>query len=129
VKIGGAEKSLLLTRAPGTAGLININNISNTIEKKASQGPVPSAKDNVHKAPQAEPGELDLSQAIAKANLALQGPKTSFRFLVHEGTQEIMVRIINEETGDVIREIPPEKILDMLAKMWELMGLFVDEKR
>jgi flagellar protein FlaG len=73
--------------------------------------------------------EQELAKVIEKANKALQGPKTGFRFSVHEGTQEILVKVINEDTGEVIREIPPEKILDMVAKMWELMGIFVDEKR
>jgi len=36
--------------------------------------------------------------------------------------------IINDETDEVIREIPPEKILDMVAKMWELAGIMVDRK-
>ena len=39
-----------------------------------------------------------------------------------------MVKVINEETGEIIREIPPEKILDMVAKMWELAGILVDRK-
>lgn len=73
--------------------------------------------------------EHELAKVIEKANKALQGPKTGFRFSVHEGTQEVLVKVVNEDTGEVIREIPPEKILDMVAKMWELMGIFVDEKR
>ena len=37
--------------------------------------------------------------------------------------------VINEDTDEVIREIPPEKSLDMLQKMWEMAGILVDEKR
>ncbi len=74
-------------------------------------------------------GEKELIAAIEKANKALVGSETMFKFSIHEGTKEIMVRVINEETGEVIREIPPEKILDMVAKMWELAGIFVDERR
>ncbi|MDD4707168.1 MAG: flagellar protein FlaG, partial [Firmicutes bacterium] len=40
----------------------------------------------------------------------------------------IMVKVINDETDEIIREIPPEKILDMVAKIWELAGLMVDRK-
>jgi flagellar protein FlaG len=32
------------------------------------------------------------------------------------------------KNDEVIREIPPEKILDMVAKMMELAGILVDEK-
>jgi flagellar protein FlaG len=40
-----------------------------------------------------------------------------------------MVKVIDNETQEVIQEIPPEKILDMVAKMWEVAGILVDERR
>lgn len=49
------------------------------------------------------------------------------RFKIHEPTREIIARIVNRETGEVVREIPPEKFLDMVAKLQELAGVFVDE--
>ena len=73
-------------------------------------------------------GEKKLIEAIEKANKSLQGVKTSFEFSIHEATKEIMVKVINTETNEVIREIPPEKILDIVAKIWELTGIMVDEK-
>lgn len=66
---------------------------------------------------------------IEKANKAITGATCSFEYSIHEGTKEIMVKVINKETQEVIREIPPEKILDMVAKMWELAGIVVDERR
>jgi len=71
-------------------------------------------------------GELQLLQAIERANATLRGVNTSFKFSIHEETREIMVQVINNETQEVIREIPPEKVLDMVAKMWELAGIIVD---
>jgi flagellar protein FlaG len=40
-----------------------------------------------------------------------------------------MVKVVDSETGEVIREIPPEKLLDMFANMLELAGLIIDERR
>ncbi|NLN41163.1 MAG: flagellar protein FlaG [Clostridiales bacterium] len=71
-------------------------------------------------------GELQLIEAIEKANATLKGVNTSFKFSIHETTKEIVVQVINNETQEVIREIPPQKILDMVAKMWELAGIIVD---
>jgi len=68
-------------------------------------------------------------EMIEKANKAITGATCSFEYSIHEGTKEIMVKVINKETQEVIREIPPEKILDMVAKMWEIAGIFVDERR
>ncbi len=68
-------------------------------------------------------------EMVERANKALQGVDKRFEFSIHEGTHEIMVKVVNEENGQVIREIPPEKILDLIAKLWEVAGIFVDEKR
>ena len=66
--------------------------------------------------------------AIEKANKAISGGNREFHFAVHEKTKQIMVKVINSDTNEVIRELPPEKILDMVAKMWEMAGIIVDEK-
>ena len=74
-------------------------------------------------------GELELIEAIERANETLKGVDTNFKFSSHEETRAIMVKVINSETQEVIREIPPEKILDMVAKIWEVAGIMVDERR
>ncbi len=51
------------------------------------------------------------------------------QFGVHEATNRITIKIVDRETKKVIRELPPEKTLDMIAKAWELAGILVDEKR
>ena len=50
-------------------------------------------------------------------------------FGYHEDTHRITIKIVDKETDEVIKEFPPEKMLDMVAKTWELLGLMVDEKR
>jgi flagellar protein FlaG len=73
-------------------------------------------------------GDEQLIIAIERANKALQGINTSFRFSIHEGTKEIMVKVLDKDTGELVREIPSEKILDMVANLQELSGSFVDER-
>ena len=68
-------------------------------------------------------------EAIERANKAISGANRRFEFSIHEKTKAIMVKVLDSETNEVIREIPPEKILDMVAKMWEMAGLIVDERR
>ena len=67
-------------------------------------------------------------EAIEDANKALEMVNKRFEFSVHEKTKEIMVKIVDSETDEVIREIPPEKILDLIAKMCEMAGILVDER-
>lgn len=50
-----------------------------------------------------------------------------FQFTKHEATGKTMIKVVNKDTGAVIREIPPEKALDMAAKMQEMLGLLFDE--
>lgn len=50
-------------------------------------------------------------------------------FGIHEATNRVTIKIIDKETREVIKELPPEKTLDMIAKVWEMAGILVDEKR
>lgn len=78
--------------------------------------------------------ELSVDEAawidmINRANKAITGATCSFEYSIHESTKNIMVKVIDRETKAVIREIPPEKILDLVAKLWEIAGILVDERR
>ena len=86
------------------------------------------------KVSEAERREMGISEhvvieAIEKANKAFEGVFRKFEFSIHEKTKEIMVKVIDSATDEVIREIPPEKILDMVATIWEMVGIIVDERR
>lgn len=70
-----------------------------------------------------------LEKAAEKANKAMRLHNRQLQFSIHEKTKDIMVKIIDSETKEVIREIPPEKLLDMFASMLEFAGLLVDERR
>lgn len=50
-------------------------------------------------------------------------------FGIHEGTNRVTIKIVDKNTKEVIKELPPEKTLDMIAKVWEMAGIMVDERR
>ena len=50
-------------------------------------------------------------------------------FGIHEETNRVTIKIVDKTTKETIKELPPEKTLDMIAKVWELAGILVDEKR
>ncbi|MDQ6422500.1 flagellar protein FlaG [Paenibacillus sp. LHD-117] len=70
-----------------------------------------------------------LVKAIDRAIKAMQGKATNLEFSVHEKTKMIAVKVLDSESGEVLREIPPEKTLDFVAKLWEMAGILIDEKR
>ncbi|MCT4611983.1 MAG: flagellar protein FlaG [Clostridia bacterium] len=73
--------------------------------------------------------EKVLIEAIEKANKKILGSKRELEFSVHDKTKEVMVKVVDTDTKEIVREIPSEKLLDMVAHMMELAGIFVDEKR
>lgn len=83
---------------------------------------------NEKKSLSASMAEQQLIQTIERAVKALQGPETTLDVSVHEKTRDIMVKVLNKDTGEIIREIPREKTLDLVAKMMEIAGIIVDEK-
>ncbi len=69
-----------------------------------------------------------LTEAVDNTNKMLEGYNRRFEISIHEGTNAVMVKVIDQNTDEIIREIPPEKILDMVAALWEMAGIIVDRK-
>lgn len=47
---------------------------------------------------------------------------------IHDATNRVTIKIVDKDTKKVLKEYPPEKTLDMIAKVWEMAGLLVDQK-
>lgn len=70
-----------------------------------------------------------VKNAISEINKKIRPTHTQCEFKYHEATKRISITVKDSDTDEVIKEIPPEKTLDMIAKTLELAGLLVDEKR
>lgn len=53
---------------------------------------------------------------------------TRLSFTVDKDTGETVVSIVNSETGEVIKKIPPDEILSLKKRIGEMIGLLLDEK-
>ena len=49
-------------------------------------------------------------------------------FGIHDATNRVTIKIVDKDMKKVLKEYPPEKTLDMIAKVWEMAGLLVDKK-
>lgn len=67
-----------------------------------------------------------LKKAIERMNEQL--PNSEAKFGIHEATNRVMIKLVDKDTQEVIKEIPPEKTLDMLAKSMEIAGVLLDQK-
>lgn len=71
----------------------------------------------------------NLKGAIDMANNKLKFTQTKCEFKYYEEINRVVIKVLDKETEEVIREIPPEETLELVQKLWELAGIIVDEKR
>jgi len=69
-----------------------------------------------------------LQQAVETVNEFLQINHSSSKFVLHEGLERYFVQVVDAETEEVVKEIPPRKLLDAFYEMQKLLGMIVDEK-
>ncbi len=53
--------------------------------------------------------------------------QTKLNFSVDEGTNDIVVKVIDKKTGEIIRQIPPEELLKLQEKMQDLTGFLLND--
>lgn len=70
----------------------------------------------------------EFGKILDAANQIVFGTNSHFKFQVHEKTGATMVKLVDNNTNETIREFPPEKILNVMAGIWELAGILVDKK-
>jgi flagellar protein FlaG len=65
---------------------------------------------------------------VDSINKFMENSPTSLKFEYHEKLHEYYVKVVDDKTNEVVREIPPKKMLDFYAAMTEFLGLMVDKK-
>lgn len=99
-----------------------------TEDEKGKGGDNAGSQQQAGNMTQAQQSE-QLKKAIAEMNRKINNSNEEAVFGFHEDTNRIMIKIMDKETKEVIKEFPPEKTLDMIARIWEMAGILVDEKR
>lgn len=112
--VTGTEASAQAENVPDTKTVI-----VNKAEKKDN--------DNTNDTRQNQASNEQIKQAVEKLNKNMSNSEAVFG--IHEKTNRVTIKIVDKETKKVIKELPPEKTLDMIAKVWEMAGILVDEKR
>ena len=54
---------------------------------------------------------------------------TQLRWSVNQESNQMIVKVMDTQTNEVLREIPPEKYLELVQNLCEQVGLFLDEKK
>lgn len=112
---------------------VTVPNSVPTAEVRPAE-PVPEAASQPEAA--SEPSERQhrrreegaLRKAVERLNKTAAAFDVRERFAVHEQLNHVIVTVYDSVTNTVIREIPPRKVLDVVAGIMELAGMLVDEK-
>lgn len=74
-------------------------------------------------------GEDQLQSLIEHGNKVLQRMDTRLQWSIHKESQQLIVKVMDTQTNEVLREIPPEKYLELVQNLCEQVGLFLDERK
>lgn len=96
--------------------------------KLSSENHETSKKKDLLQEPELNLPRETLNQVLNQANQYTLGENAQFEFKIHEGTGRTLVRLVNIESGEILKEIPPQKMLDIVADIWDAMGINVDRK-
>ncbi|MBM7690891.1 flagellar protein FlaG [Peribacillus deserti] len=69
-----------------------------------------------------------VNEMVETFNKFLNPANTALKFEFHEKLHKYYVTIVDSETNEVVKEIPPKKMLDLYAQMAEFLGIIVDKK-
>lgn len=73
--------------------------------------------------------EKAILRAVERANKMRTGDSSHVEYSVHKPHGDIVIKVVNSETKEVIHEYPAEKILDLIDRLEEINGTIIDEKR
>ncbi len=103
---------------------------SSTLSKGAEE--VKKARESVKKEIQIDQEKLAKKQDIHQEELLqnikglTEGGLYSVRFEMHKETNDIVINLIEQDTGEVIRQIPPKEILGLRETLESLRGNLIE---
>lgn len=80
------------------------------------------------KSPAAKNETMDLEEVEQGINDYLKSAKTDIRIEIHEETNTPIFKIVRSEDNEVIKEIPPEEVLDLIKRIEDMAGSLCDCK-
>ncbi len=72
--------------------------------------------------------EEKLKTAAEKANEFVNAMNLGFQFSVDKDTRQVVCKVVNKQTGEVIRQIPSKEMLEIAKALDILQGLIIRKK-
>jgi len=96
-------------------------------EGKPEAGAEASTRSSESREATTQDSEL-LKDVLQVAERHFQIRNVGLEFEVHDATGRLKVTVLDSDTGKIIREVPPQQVLDMVAKLDEMMGILFEQK-
>ena len=87
----------------------------------------PISKQNVDKGDEQPFSEKEQQRRMARLQDTLKNHNIEISY--NEEVNRYAIKVLDSDSKEVVKEIPSEKTLEMFARMLEIEGLLVDEKR
>jgi flagellar protein FlaG len=100
--------------ARGAAG-----SVSSALSTSASQTPEAASEAMGTQQASANVDAKTMREAVDEMQNRVQMVRRDLQFTIDEDTQEVVVKVLDRESGEVVRQIPSEEVLAMLKRMRE----------
>lgn len=106
---------------------LDTNTVNNSISVNQAKESQKNTNDNNENLKDKTYEKKDLDKAVNKLNKFLEDDNTRAEYSYHKDLGTLMIKIVDKDTDEIILELPPEKILNMVASMCKQVGL-LDKK-
>ena len=70
----------------------------------------------------------ELTEAVENIQARLDVMRTKLGFVLHKETDDIIIEVKDRESGELIRQIPSEEVMELRNRLDELVGILFDKK-
>lgn len=109
-----------LSRPKAVEETTKVNDTENSLKQLMQAEQQANEKDSIPKE--------KVKKAVDALNEFMTVQNRSSKFVMHDGLDRYYVEVVDAETDEVIREVPPRKLLDAFYTMQKFLGMIVDEK-
>jgi flagellar protein FlaG len=70
----------------------------------------------------------ELAEAVKNIQARLDVMRTRLGFVLHNETDDVIIEVTDRKSGELIRQIPSEEVMELRARLDELVGILFDQK-
>jgi flagellar protein FlaG len=116
----------IATAAPRPDRAVGAETVALPVAGRAPAAAVDTAQ--AVKAKAAAPSLKEVEQAVAEINKTLQSKAQSLEFSIDDDSKRTIVKVIDQSTKEVLRQIPTPEALQIAKSLANSKGLLVDQE-